>query len=76
LFNSSFTIDLASDFSEYVTSLSGEKVERQVEQAWKLAFGRMPDVEERQDATQLVREHGLPTLARALFNSNEFLFLP
>jgi len=41
-----------------------------------LALGRDPDAVEAKSAVDLVGEHGLLTLCRALYNANEFLFLP
>ncbi|MGL4514158.1 MAG: DUF1549 and DUF1553 domain-containing protein, partial [Lacipirellulaceae bacterium] len=47
----------------------------QVDAAFRRFFGRLPDGEERGAAEALVREHGLRALCRALFNSNELLYL-
>ncbi|MDF1824791.1 MAG: PSD1 and planctomycete cytochrome C domain-containing protein [Verrucomicrobiales bacterium] len=76
LFNSQFTIDLASDFSTRVRQEAGDKAENQIQRAWELCFGRSPEADELLDAGYVVREHGLETLSRVIFNSNEFLFLP
>ncbi len=48
----------------------------QIRRAYRLALGRDPAPDEVADAEPAVSEHGLSTLCRALFNSNEFLFLP
>ena len=48
---------------------------RQVERAWRLAFGRPPDAEERALARPFVAEHGLAPLCLVLFNANEFLYI-
>ncbi len=42
---------------------------------FRLAFQRDPTATERAAADQLVRDHRLPALARALLNANEFLHL-
>lgn len=76
LFNSQFAIDLSNDFADRVSSEAGSGVAEQVRRAWNLALGRDPDPAEHEDAESVVRSHGLPTLCRALINSNEFLFLP
>ena len=55
---------------------AGDDVVRQVGRAWQLALGRRPTAEDLAEALPVVREHGLAPLCRALFNSNEFLFLP
>ena len=44
--------------------------------AFELAFGRPPDEFEERAAKPLVSQHGLTSLCRALFNANEFLFIP
>jgi hypothetical protein len=46
-----------------------------VDRAFRLAFGRLPDAEERAKAIALVEKFGASTLARVLFNSNEFLYV-
>jgi hypothetical protein len=76
LFNSRFTLDQAKALSVRVEREAGGEIERQVGRAWRIALGRNPKAEELRDAVAVVREHGLPTLCRALFNSNEFLFIP
>ena len=43
---------------------------------WQLALSRNPTADELRDAEQVVRAHGLSTLCRVIFNTNEFLFLP
>ena len=53
-----------------------DPVARQVVRAYELAFARSPDADELTEATAVVREHGLATLCRVIFNANEFLFLP
>jgi hypothetical protein len=76
LLNSRFTLDQAEAFAQRVRAEVGEDPERQVERAWQLALQREPTSEELADATDVVRQQGLPLLGRVLFNSNEFLFLP
>jgi len=90
LFNSPFTLDEAAAFAARVErEIDGdvdrgdaaggpdaERVRRQVERAFTLAFARPPDAAEADAAGRVVREHGLATLCRVIFNTNEFLFLP
>lgn len=76
LFNSQFTVDLAADFAARVRRDAGDDPTVRVQRAWQLSFGRNPEPDELQDAVSVVREHGLETLGRVIFNSNEFLFLP
>ncbi len=53
----------------------GNDAGRQVERAYRLALGREPEPDERAVAVRVVERSGLPTLARAIFNCNEFLYL-
>jgi len=76
LFNSLYTIEESAAFAERVTTEAGAKLDQQVRRVWDLAYGREPDAVELDDAVSVVSEHGLPTLCRAIYNSNEFLFLP
>lgn len=76
LFNSRFTLDEAEAFAARVRAGSGGDVAEQVKVAYRMALGREPDAGELGEADPVVRDHGLSALCRALFNSNEFLFLP
>ena len=53
----------------------GDDRSRQVRRAWQLALHRSPSEEEQRLASDLAAKHGLPTLCRALFNSNEFVVI-
>ena len=86
LFNSPFTIqesqafaarieaDIAKESPEHAAD--AESVRRQVDRAFQLAYARSPDAVEASASEAVVREYGLPTLCRVIFNSNEFLFVP
>jgi hypothetical protein len=76
LFNSRFTLDASDAFATRVKNETGDDVAQQLRRAYQLALGRAPTAREFADAAPVVREHGLATLCRALFNSNEFLFVP
>jgi hypothetical protein len=76
LFNSRFTVDLSEAFAARVKSDAGDNVANQVRRAYKLSVNREPRTEEMADAERVVKEYGLATMCRVLFNSNEFLFLP
>lgn len=76
LFNSQFTIDLANDLAKRARAEAGEDVGSRIARVWNLAFGRQPSETETTEAAAVVRDHGLETLCRVIFNSNEFLFLP
>ena len=75
LFNSEFIAETALQFSVWVHK-DHASVNDDVLSAYRHIFQREPNVTELQLAVQVVEDHGLPTLARVLFNSNEFLMLP
>ena len=69
LFNSHFVMTQA----EKLAARLGE--EGGIRRAFELAYGRLPGAEELADAEQFIEEHGLPAFCRAIFNTNEFLFV-
>jgi len=75
LLNAEFMVDQAEAFAERLKREAGADVERQVERAFRLALGREPSEREAKASAAVVREHGLSTLCRALFNTNEFLYV-
>ena len=76
LFNSRFTLGQADAFASRVQREAGADPDAQVRRAFQLALQRDPEPEELAEISAVVAEHGLAVLGRALFNSNEFLFLP
>ena len=76
LLNSRFTIEQASAFAAHSKSGVGDDAEEQVRRVYLAAFNRRPTPEELSEALPVVKEFGLETLCRVVFNSNEFLFLP
>lgn len=76
LFNSQFTIDESAAFESRVINEVGSDLRAQIRHAYELALGREPSTDEVAEAMPVVEGHGLSTLCRVLFNSNEFLFLP
>lgn len=76
LFNSRFTLEQSEAFAARVRKEAGEDIARQIHRAYQLALNRDATAAELRDTEPVVRQHGLATLCRALFNSNEFLFLP
>ena len=59
-----------------IVDSSGADAAAQVRTAFEWTLGREPDEIEQLAAATLVSEHNLAALCRALYNSNEFLFLP
>jgi hypothetical protein len=76
LFNSRFTLAQAEAFASRVKEEMGDDITNQITRAYLLALSRGPTAEELRDTLPTVQKHGLTVLCRALFNSNEFLFLP
>ncbi len=76
LFNSRFTEQQAELMAERCRREAGEAVSPRVQRAFELAFGRLPDEVEERAGCRLVSPFGLKALCRALFNANEFLFIP
>ena len=76
LFNSRFTLEESEALARRIEADAGSDPTAQVSRAWHLVYQRPPSPIETREATALTREHGLVTLCRALYNSNEFLFLP
>lgn len=76
LLNSRFTMDTADAFAARVQREAGSDVHDQIRRTYQLALNRNPSVAELAETATVVREHGLAVLGRALFNCNEFLFVP
>ena len=76
LFNSRFTLDQAAALAVRLQREAGDDPAKQIARAYQLALSRPPTAPELAEAEPVVRLHGLATLCRALFNANEFLFLP
>ncbi len=76
LFNSRFTLDQSNALAARVAREAGDDPAARIRRAWQLALTREPTTDELNDAMPAVQKHGLAVLCRALFNSNEFLFLP
>jgi hypothetical protein len=76
LFNSPFTLHQAIAFAQRIQRETSADPSHQITLAYQLAFNRSPTAEELAEAQPIIQHHGLSTLCRALFNANEFLFLP
>ncbi len=58
------------------TKEAGDDLAKQINRVYQLALNRNASADELGDAEPVVRQHGLTVLCRAIFNSNEFLFVP
>ncbi len=75
LLNNSFVLRMADKFAARVEREAGADVARQVARTYQLAYSRDPTDDESAAARQVVEQHGLGVLTRAIFNSNEFLYV-
>jgi hypothetical protein len=76
LFNSTFTLEQSEAFAARVRREAGGDPAGEVQHCYLLALGRKPTQTELEETAPIVSAHGAGALCRALFNSNEFLFLP
>ncbi len=75
LLNSRFVIQQAELFAERVQRERRE-LDEQIAYAYRECFGRTVQEEEKADAKMFIEAHGWVQFARALFNTNEFVFIP
>ncbi|MDR3635561.1 MAG: DUF1553 domain-containing protein, partial [Isosphaeraceae bacterium] len=75
LMNDAFVLRQARHAAERVRHDAGTDVIRQADELYRLVLGRPPRAEEASRGAELVRNHGLESLAWVLFNANEFLGL-
>ena len=75
LLNNPFVLRMATRMAERIAGRVGEDVNSQVIRAWQLAIQRDPDPREQRLSIELVRQHGLATLCRGLFNINDFVII-
>jgi mono/diheme cytochrome c family protein len=76
LLNSRFVIQQSAFFAERLNTDAGSDPELQADRGFRLAFGRAPSSAERAAAVALIKSHGTPAFCRALYNANEFIYVP
>ena len=76
LLNSSFLMQQADLFSDRLKKDAGTNTVDQVNRAFSLCFNRFPSPAEVRDASLFIESEGLSQFARALLNTNEFVFIP
>ena len=76
LLNSRFVIQQATYFAQRLEAEAGPDPARQAERGFRLAFGREPSPSERNAAVALIGSHGSAAFCRALYNANEFVYVP
>ena len=75
LLNNPFVIRMAEDIAKRITKTTGDHVESQVEDAFRLILLRESRPHELAKFTAYVREHGLANAVHLLLNINEFVYL-
>lgn len=76
LLNSSFLMQQSDLLAKRVEREARADTQDQIRRAFQITLGRGPGFEEATAGAKLVKEYGLASLCRALYNSNEFLFIP
>ena len=74
LLNSPFMNQQARLFAERLTEEADAPM-AQAERAFQLAYARSPQRDERKASAEFIEQHGLELFCRALYNTNEFLYL-
>jgi len=74
MLNSPFMNQQAKLFAERLAEVAKDPA-AQAEEAFKLAFSRSPEPEETAASAEFIQEHGLDLFCRAIYNTNEFLYL-
>jgi mono/diheme cytochrome c family protein len=75
LLNGPFVAEQAGFLAERIAAEAGEIPQSQVKHAFRLVLLREASEEELSAGEQLVREHGLASFCRAIFNANELLYV-
>ena len=74
LYNNDFMLRQARYLAERIEQSAGPKPETQVDQAFRLAFNRLPNPDENKLSKTVVEKDGLFVLCRSLLNANEFVY--
>ena len=75
LLNNSFVLRMSQHLAELAKSDGENTVVTQVTRVFECAYARPPQDDELSIAIELVEQHGLASLCRVIFNSNEFLYV-
>jgi hypothetical protein len=74
LLNDPFMVRQAEHFAARLKRTSDDPG-KQIDLAFRLAFGRLPAADERDAVVAHAKKHGLANACRLLFNANEFVFV-
>ncbi|MBV11772.1 PSD1 and planctomycete cytochrome C domain-containing protein [Rubinisphaera sp.] len=75
LLNSPFLMQQAEFFAERLQQ-EAEQPRDQIVRAWRLCFQRTPTAAEVNESAAFIQQEGLLQFARAMLNTNEFVFIP
>ena len=75
LLNSNFAMRMADRLAARVRRETDDTLPAHIRRMFRLCFARPPTAAETQASLSFAIRHGLPALARVLFNSNEFLYV-
>jgi hypothetical protein len=75
LLNSEFIVQQSGFFAERLKREAGASADAQTKLAYELAYSRSPEPKELSGARAFIAQHGLELFCRAIFNSNEFIFV-
>jgi hypothetical protein len=75
LMNNAFVLRMADRLAQRVQKEAGTEPAKQVARVFELAYGRLPTNAEVGRVAPLVERHGLAIFCRAVFNSNEFVYV-
>jgi hypothetical protein len=75
LMNNSFVQRQAKKLAKRIESEEGREMKAQVQSLWLRCYARAPHADELRAAMKLAREEGLESVAWAVLNSNEFVFV-
>jgi hypothetical protein len=75
LMNGSLVLRMADRFGERLQREAGNDVGKQIARAYALAYGRPATADEIARLRPIVERHGLTVFCRAIFNSNEFVYV-
>jgi hypothetical protein len=77
LFNSSFMQEVSQALAERLYKNCGQNRTCQIDSAWRLTLSRPPRIQENRLAQEFFKSGGtLPDFCLALFNRNEFIYVP
>ncbi|MBI3822417.1 MAG: DUF1553 domain-containing protein [Planctomycetes bacterium] len=75
MLNNAFVLRMADRFAGRLKKEAGNDVGKQVMRAYELAYGRRATDEEIARVRPAIERHGLAVFCRAVFNSNEFVYV-